>query len=163
MGSIRKGGGICGEARFSGRQRSKRDSGHLAKCYFVSRKKSGVVPQQRPVISQSAFSLESSPRSHPRAVEPRRLLVSSLSPLSSGRNANGSNLGRAISSIRGRREARTAQSMKNNLGEILGISRLGPAVPFFVEFTIIDRGWKYDRRGRITLVAAIKDKESVNR
>lgn len=61
------------------------------------------------------------------------------------------------------REARTAQSMKNNLGEILGISRLGPAFPFFVEFTTIDRGWKYDRRGRITLVAAIKDKESVNR
>lgn len=51
--------------------------------------------------------------------------------------------------------------MKNNLGEILGISRLGPAFPFFVEFTTIDRGWKYDRR--ITLVAAIKDKESVNR
>lgn len=51
-----------------------------------------------------------------RAIEPRRLLVSSLSPVSSGRNANGSNLGRAISSIGEGGEARTAQSMKNNPG-----------------------------------------------
>lgn len=87
-------------ARRDSRYRSKKDSGHLAKCYFVSRKESGVVPQQRPVISQSAFSSRLVPfaatlASKRRGIEPRRLL-----PLSSGRNANGSNLGRAISSIR---------------------------------------------------------------
>lgn len=49
-------------------------------------------PSNRPLLAATLASKR-------RAIEPRRLLVSSLSPVSSGRNANGSNLGRAISSI----------------------------------------------------------------
>lgn len=49
-------------------------------------------PSNRPLLAATLASKR-------RAIEPRRLLVSSFSPVSSGRNANGSNLGRAISSI----------------------------------------------------------------
>lgn len=60
-------------------------------------------PSNRPLLAATLASKR-------RAIEPRRLLVSS------GRNANGSNLGRAISSTGEGGEARTAQSMKNNPG-----------------------------------------------
>lgn len=79
-------------------------------------------PSNRPLLAATLASKR-------RAIEPRRLLVSSLSPVSSGRNANGSNLGRAISSIGEGGEARTAQSMKNNPGsrESLGDFEAGGA------------------------------------